>query len=111
MIDELLAGASSTRRRRERRGQILGHGEVQKHLVALGHQNDAQARDLVGRPVPDPPSLEGHAAVGDAGVVEAEEAGNRPQGRGLAGAVGAENGDDLPRLGGEADPCTAVIVR
>src|SRR6476660_4866879 len=34
MIDELLAVASSTRRRRERRSQILGHREVRKHLVA-----------------------------------------------------------------------------
>ena len=55
------------------------------------------------RPVLDPPSLEGHAAVGDAGVVDAEEAGDRPQGRGLAGAVGAEDGDDLSRLDGETD--------
>jgi hypothetical protein len=77
---------------------------VRKHLVALRHENDSQARDLVGRPVLDAPSLEGHAPIGDPRVVDAEEAGDRPQGGGFAGAVGAENGDDLSRFDGEADP-------
>ena len=37
-------------------------------------------------------------AFGHARVVDAEEAGDRAQRRGLAGAVGAEQRDDLPRL-------------
>ena len=51
----------------------------------------------------DPASLEGDAAVGDPCIVDAEKAGNCPQGCGLAGTVGAEDGDDLSGLNAQAD--------
>ena len=59
--------------------------------------------DLVRRPVLDALALEDDRAFGDARVVEAEEAGDRAQRRGLAGAVGAEQRDDLPGLDRERD--------
>src|SRR5215216_6651819 len=84
-----------------RRAEIFRHREVGKHLVALGDQDDAAPADLVRHPVFDPLALERDAAVGDARIVDAEEAGYRAQRRGLAGPIGAEQGDDLAALGGE----------
>ena len=103
MIDKVFAGAALARRRRERRGQILGDREIGKHLVALGNQHDAEPGDLVRRTILDPPPVEGHAAIGDPGIVDAEKAGDRPQCRRFAGTVGAENGDDLFGVNGKAD--------
>ncbi len=88
---------------RDRREQVLGHREIGKHLVALGHQHDAATRVLVRQPVLDALALEGDRALGDARVVDAEKARDRAQRRGLAGAVGAEQRDDLPRLDRERD--------
>ena len=97
LVDQRLAPAPLGRAdlRRRRRRQILRHGEIGKHLVALGHQHDAEPRDLVRRPVLDPRALERDGAFGDARVVDAEEAGDRAQRRGLAGAVVAEQRHDL----------------
>ena len=89
---------------RHRRNQVLGDREIGKHLVALGHQHDAAAGDLVRRVVLDALALEGDGALGDARVVEAEEARNRAQRRGLAGAVATEQRNDLPGLDRERDP-------
>ena len=58
-------------------------------------------RILVRRAVLDALALEDDRAFGHAGVVEAEKAGNRAQRRGLAGAVGAEQRDDLAGLDGQ----------
>ena len=40
----------------------------------------------------------------DAALVDGQQPGQAAQQRGLAGAVGAEHGDDLARLDGERDP-------
>ena len=55
------------------------------------------------RAVFDALALEHDRAFGDARVVEAEKARDRPQRRGLAGAVGAEQRDDLPGLDRKRD--------
>ena len=77
-----------------RRLEVLVDGQVLEHLAALGHQHDAEAGDVMRRPVLDAPALVEDAALGDARVVEAEEARDGPQRRGLAGAVGAEQRHD-----------------
>ena len=79
---------------RHRRLEVLVDRQVLEHLAALGHQHDPQPGDVMRRPVLDAPSLVDDAALGHPGVVEAEEAGDGPQGRGLAGAVGAEQRHD-----------------
>ena len=43
----------------------------------------------------DAATLEADRAFGDARIIRAVEAGDGPQQRGLAGAVGAEDADDL----------------
>ena len=105
LIDQRLAPAPLGQRgaARDRRDEVLRHREIGEHLVALGHQHDAAPRVLVRRPVLDALALERDRALGDARVVEAEEARDRAQRRGLAGAVGAEQRDDLPGLDRQRD--------
>src|SRR4029453_5631273 len=105
LIDQRLAAAALGMRdaARNRRHQVLGHREIGKHLVALGDQHDAAPGVLVRQPVLDALALEGDRALGDARVVETEEARDRPQGRALAGAVGTEQRDDLSGLDRERD--------
>jgi hypothetical protein len=74
-------------RARKRRGEILGDGEIGKYLIALGHQHDPAPRVLVRRTILDALALEDDRALGDARVVDAEKAGDRPQCGGFAGAV------------------------
>ena len=72
-------------------------------LSRSGTSTMPRARDLVRQPVLDALALEDDRAFGDAGVVDAEEARDRAQRRGLAGAVGAEQRDDLPVLDRKRD--------
>ena len=58
---------------------------------------------VVRRPVLDALALEGDAALGDPRIVDAEEAGDGAQRGGLAGAVGAEQRDDLAARDRERD--------
>ena len=51
----------------------------------------------------DAPALEDDRAFRDPRVVDAEEAGDRAQQGGLAGAVGAEDAHDLPGRDGQRD--------
>ena len=81
---------------RHRRSEVLRHRKIGEHLLAFGHQHDAAAGDLVRRAVFDPRACECNRSLGDAGVVDAEKSRNGAQCRGLAGAVGAEQSDDLP---------------
>src|SRR5262245_34541548 len=104
LVDEVLAPAPLGRRpARDRRKKVLRHGQIGKHLVALGDEHDAAAGDLVRRQIVDALALERDGALGDARVVDAEEAGDRAQRRRLAGAVGAEQRHDLFRRDGQRD--------
>ena len=84
-------------------GQILGDRQVGKDLVALRHQHDAARGIGVRRLVLDASPGEADAAGGDAGVVEADEAGDGAERRGLAGAVVADQRDDGLRHNAERD--------
>src|SRR5262245_26586200 len=86
------------------RGAVFRHREIGKHHCEFRHQHDAATRVLVWQPVLDALALEADRALADARVVEAEKARDRAQRRGLAGAVGAEQRDDLAGLGLERDP-------
>src|SRR5262245_14129217 len=88
---------------RHRRGQVFGHSEIGEHLVALGNEDDAAAGDLVRGLVLDALAFERDAALCHPRIVDAEEARDGPQRRGLAGPVGAEQRHDLPALGGKGD--------
>ena len=78
-------GAASRRRRR-----FSAHGERREHAVAAGHLHDAERGDLVRRGVGDLAPVEDHRAV-----VGLDHARDGLQQRRLAGAVRAEQRDDL----------------
>src|SRR6478672_11850305 len=80
---------------RHRRGEILRHREVGKHLLAFRHQHDAAASILLWRPVLYSGAGEADRAFGDPGVIDTEETGDRAQRRGLAGPIGTEKGNNL----------------
>ena len=72
--------------------QVLPHGQRREHALAAGHHHDALLGDLVG----------GHAgdvlrrrSVTDAGACGSSRPVMHLEERRLAGAVGAEQGDDL----------------
>ena len=88
--------AASTRSRSLRmsqdgQAQVLGHGEGGEHALAAGHQRDAAVGGDVGRrgSVTSSP-LNSHRAG-----LRPHEAADALEERRLAGAVGAEQGDDL----------------
>ena len=74
--------------------QVFSDREVGKYLVAFRHQHDAARGIGVRRLVFDALAGEGNATAGHACVVDSNEARDRAQRRGLAGAVVAEHGDD-----------------
>jgi hypothetical protein len=69
---------------------VLGHGEAEEHTAPFGHVGDAELGAVGWRVFGDVVSVDadhtGHRA---------DQAGDRPQRGGLAGAVGAEQRDDL----------------
>ena len=78
--------------------EVLGDGERREHALAAGHLDDAERGDLVGRGVGDVAAVED-----DGAAIGRDDAGDRLQERGLAGAVGAEQGDDLALVDLEVD--------
>ena len=73
-----------------REAQVLGDGQRRERALAARHLHDAAARDLVGRRVRHVAPVE-H----DGAVRRLDQTGDRLQQRRLAGAVGAEQRDDL----------------
>src|SRR5262249_62011285 len=80
------------------KGEVLLVGHERYHLPPLGHVADAELGHLVPRGVRDVVAGEAHRSAGGA-----EDAGDDAQGAGLARAVGADEGDDLPLVDREAD--------
>ena len=73
--------------------EVFGNRQRRENLPALGHLADAEIADAMARP------------AGDIGAAEQDAAARRPQHagdgadqRGLAGAVGADDGDDRALL-------------
>ena len=75
--------------------EVFEHGHVGDDAPALHDLEDAAAHDLFGILVGDRLSVEGDVARDDLAVLGMQEARDRFQGRGLAGAIGAKQRDDL----------------
>src|SRR5262249_54998375 len=82
-------------------GDILDRSEVREQRVVLEHVADRPA--LRRYPRAAPWIVEYLSVERDASRVDGEQAGDRPQHRGLAGAVRTEQGDGLARCGFERD--------
>ena len=67
--------------------QVLADGEVAERATPFGHVGDAEGGDLVG------PHAADVLAVEDDAAARADGAADRAEGRGLAGAVRAEDAD------------------
>ena len=74
-----------------RHAQVVLHAQVGEDPLAAGHLGHAEAGDLVGRQVGDVAPVED-----DGAVVGLDHPADGPQQGRLAGAVGADEGDDLP---------------
>jgi hypothetical protein len=85
--------------RRRAHLEVLEDGEVGKHLSALGDVTDARFADAMARPAGDVGPVEDHTAVGR--LLDSVDGADQ---RSLAGAVSADDGDDLARRDGERDP-------
>ena len=77
--------------------QVLLHRQLGEGPPALHHLGDAAPHDRGRAQVVDGPVVQGDRALGDLAVVRVEQPADRPQQRGLAGAVGAQQRDDLAR--------------
>jgi hypothetical protein len=78
--------------------QVLGHRQRREHAPALGRDGDALAHDVVRGQVGDVPAVQQ-----DVAAAGARAAAHRHQQRGLAGAVGADQRDDLALVDVQAD--------
>jgi hypothetical protein len=79
--------------------EVLEHAELRKHETAFGDERDAPADHDVARA-----ALDRLAVEADAAGLRDERAGDRLDGGGLAGAVGAQKRDHLARADLERDP-------
>ena len=70
--------------------EVLEHGQVGKHLPALGDMAHAGLADAMARPSRDVGAVEAHAAGG--GSLDAMDGADQ---RALAGSVGAHDGHDF----------------
>ena len=92
MIEDLRQRCLDRRhvRTQERSGtQVLLDGQIREHAPAFRHVRDAAADDLFRCQPVDPRVVEADLSAG-----ERFEPGNGPQGRSLARAVRADDGDD-----------------
>ena len=74
--------------------QVFVDGQRRKHAAALGHLHDAAPYQLIGREMMHVLVAEPDRAVLDHAFLGVENARHRLQQSRLAGAVGAEQGDD-----------------
>ncbi len=79
--------------------KVLAHGQVGEDAASLRHQRDAGLDDLVRRHEAKLAAAERHRAAGK----QRHQAGNDPEQRALAGAVGAENDHDLAAVDLDVD--------
>src|SRR5690349_23950668 len=91
---DALNGLASLAASSVRRLQVFGDREVLEYLAAFRDEHDAARGNAVRRLVLDAFALVLDGTFRDLGVVEADEAGDRAQGGGLAGAIRAEDGDE-----------------
>ena len=85
--------------------QVLEHGHAREDPATLRRLRDPQAHDAVGGEAVEALPVEDHGAP-----ARPHRAEDGAEGGGLAGAVGADEGDDLPRLDGERDPAQGADI-
>src|SRR5207302_7369485 len=77
-------------------GEVLVHGQVLENAAAFHHLEDPAAYDLLRIERLDALAVELDGAVGDFALLRPQQSGDGLQRRALAGAVGSEEGHDLP---------------
>src|SRR5581483_335857 len=90
---ERLLDAARRAPRRESEAEVLLDSQLGEDAAALGDERDAGARDLLGTAAAQRPPVEAHVAA-----AHGRGAHDRVQRRRLAGAVRADEPDDLTRL-------------
>ena len=83
--------------------QVFLHGHAGKHMASFRHMGQAHVDDLMGRRLLQVLPVQGHGAGGGS-----NQAGDGVQGGGFAGAVGADEGDQLPFPHAEGDALQGV---
>jgi hypothetical protein len=76
--------------------EVLEHRHAREDATALGRLGDPEAHDAIGGEPVETMAIEGHAAAPGGNGTQ-----DRLQRRRLPGAVGADQGDDLPALHGQ----------
>ena len=94
--DDLVALVEPLRREEAAHLQVLAHRQRLEHVLRLRHEPDAALDELVGRLAGDVVAVE----ADDAGA-HGDEAEHGLEERRLAGAVGADDADELARGDGE----------
>jgi hypothetical protein len=85
--------------------EVLLGGQLEKGAAPVGHVGDAAARDLLGLASVDAARAERDLAL------HAHHAADRAQRRGLAGAIGAEDGGDAAFVDREVDAVQHLGLR
>ncbi len=75
--------------------EVLVDGQVAEHAATLHHLGDAGLHQITRLLAVDDVTVVGDGALRDFTVVVAEQSGDGSKGGGFAGAVGAEQGDDV----------------
>ena len=78
--------------------EVLGHGQAEEEPATFRHVGDPEAGAAARRTAGEVVAVEQ-----DAPAHRVDDPGDRPQGRRLARAVGAEEGDDLARTDGQVE--------
>ena len=73
---------------------IFFNGEVFEDPASFRHHHGAEFDHLCSQDIGDVASVKPDMPIADKAVFRLEQAADGPQGRGLAGAVGAQQGDD-----------------
>src|SRR5262245_52760731 len=96
LVSELARLADAAARIESAHHHVVEHGEARERLDQLERAADPGATDLVGTLAVDALAVETHEPG-----VRPVHAGNHVEARGLAGAVGADQGYDLALVDGE----------
>src|SRR5579862_5636823 len=83
--------------------EVFLNAEVLEYPPALKYLRDAALDDVIRHQPVEPLAVEFHAALRHLAALGAQQPRDCLEGRRLAGAVGAEEGGDLPLLGVQRD--------
>ena len=98
LVDEAAGGVLVVAQHPARQPQVLGHRQRGEHALAARHERQAESGDLLGGQPGDVAPVER-----DATLAGGQQAGDRLQQGRLAGAVGAEQGEQLVALDVDVD--------